>query len=33
MWNALLSDAKSRGVLCRVNANATPDIIKQFIIK
>ncbi|KAM0736268.1 putative helicase senataxin [Formica fusca] len=33
MWNALLTDAKSRGILCRVNANATPAIIKQFIVK
>ncbi|KMQ91868.1 helicase senataxin [Lasius niger] len=33
MWNALLSDAQSRGVLCHVDANATPAIIKQFIIK
>lgn len=32
MWNALISDAKSRGVLCRVDANATPNIIKQYII-
>ncbi|KAL6432141.1 hypothetical protein ACFW04_006688 [Cataglyphis niger] len=33
MWNALLSDAKSRGILCRVNANATPATIKEFIVK
>ncbi|XP_025268421.1 helicase sen1 isoform X2 [Camponotus floridanus] len=33
MWNALLSDAKSRGVLCRVDAHAAPVFIRQFIIK
>ncbi|XP_014488421.1 PREDICTED: uncharacterized ATP-dependent helicase C29A10.10c isoform X2 [Dinoponera quadriceps] len=33
MWNSLLSDARSRGVLCDVNANAPPVVIKQFVVK
>ncbi|EFN77064.1 Probable helicase senataxin [Harpegnathos saltator] len=33
MWNSLLSDARSRGVLCNVDANATSTIIKPFIVK
>lgn len=33
MWKSLLSDARSRGVLYDVDANATTGVIKQFVIK
>ncbi|KYN05228.1 putative helicase senataxin [Cyphomyrmex costatus] len=33
MWKALLTDARNRGILCRIDANATPNTIKTYIIK
>ncbi|XP_072750028.1 uncharacterized protein Setx isoform X2 [Anoplolepis gracilipes] len=33
MWHALIADARSRGILCHIDANASPAVIKQFIIK
>ncbi|XP_011333413.1 probable helicase senataxin isoform X2 [Ooceraea biroi] len=33
MWNALLADARSRGILCNIDAHATPTNIKQCIVK
>ncbi|XP_032666246.1 helicase SEN1 [Odontomachus brunneus] len=33
MWNSLIYNAKTRGVLCDVDANATSATIKPFIVK
>ncbi|XP_071572416.1 uncharacterized protein Setx [Temnothorax nylanderi] len=33
MWKALLNDARDRGILCRIDPNATPATIRQFIVK
>jgi len=33
MWKALLTDARNRGILCRMDTNATPSMIKKYIIK
>ncbi|XP_024885343.1 uncharacterized protein LOC112463276 isoform X1 [Temnothorax curvispinosus] len=33
MWKALLNDARDRGILCHIDPNATPAIIKRFIVK
>ncbi|KYQ48941.1 putative helicase senataxin, partial [Trachymyrmex zeteki] len=33
MWKALLTDARNRGILCRMDANATPSMIQKYIVK
>jgi len=33
MWKALLNDARNRGILCHIDANATSAMIKKFIVK
>ncbi|KAG5320692.1 SETX helicase, partial [Pseudoatta argentina] len=33
MWKALLTDARNRGILCRMDTNATCSMIKKYIIK
>ncbi|XP_018362590.1 PREDICTED: probable helicase senataxin [Trachymyrmex cornetzi] len=33
MWNALLTDARNRGILCRMDTNATTSMIEKCIIK
>ncbi|KAL6257996.1 hypothetical protein P5V15_011591 [Pogonomyrmex californicus] len=33
MWKALLADARGRGIFCNVDANASPAIIRKFVVR